>query len=41
MLELGLSETSGEEVDACGPDAPSARELFSALRDATGLVPVC
>mmetsp|Transcript_4487 Transcript_4487/g.13274 ORF Transcript_4487/g.13274 Transcript_4487/m.13274 type:complete len:307 (-) Transcript_4487:156-1076(-) len=36
MLELGLSETSGEELDACGPDAPSARELFSALRDATG-----
>ena len=37
MVELGQStDTSGEELDACGPDAPTALELFTALRDATG-----
>ena len=36
--DLGVSkvETSGEEVDACGPDAPTSLELFLALRDAVG-----
>ena len=37
MEELGTSlETSGEELDACGPDAPTALELFTKLRDASG-----
>ena len=37
MEELGTSlKTSGEEVDACGPDAPTAIELFTKLRDASG-----
>ncbi len=37
MEELGTSlETSGEEVDACGPDAPTSLELFTKLRDASG-----
>mmetsp|Transcript_7621 Transcript_7621/g.23982 ORF Transcript_7621/g.23982 Transcript_7621/m.23982 type:complete len:327 (-) Transcript_7621:14-994(-) len=37
MVKLGQStDTSGEELDACGPDAPTALELFTALRDATG-----
>ena len=36
--DLGVSkvETSGEEVDACGPDAPTALELFTKLRDECG-----
>ena len=37
MEELGTSRgTSGEEVDACGPDAPTSLELFTKLRDACG-----
>ena len=32
-LDLGSSHTSGEELDACGPDAPTALELFLRLRD--------
>lgn len=37
LLEaLGDPATSGEERDACGPDAPTSLELFGALRDAVG-----
>lgn len=37
MMELGQDvDTSGQERDACGPDAPSSLELFVKLRDATG-----
>lgn len=36
MHSLGKSNASGEERDACGPDAPTARELFSAIARATG-----
>ena len=37
MEELGMSlKTSGEELDACGPDSPTAMELFTKLRDASG-----
>jgi len=37
MEELGTSlETSGEELDACGPDSPTSLELFTKLRDASG-----
>ena len=35
-LGSGSVETSGEEVDATGPDAPTATELFRSLRDACG-----
>ncbi|KAJ8604461.1 hypothetical protein CTAYLR_000933 [Chrysophaeum taylorii] len=45
MLDLGLSvDTSGEERDACGPEAPTTLDLFTKLRDALGafaaIVPV-
>ena len=37
LLEaLGDPATTGEERDACGPDAPTSLELFGALRDAVG-----
>lgn len=39
MFDLGTSlNTTGEEVDACGPDKPTALELFCGLRDAIGAV---
>lgn len=36
MADLGTSGRSGEELDACGPDAVPAVDLFAALRDACG-----
>lgn len=36
MLELGTSSAAAEERDACGPDAPTALELFSAIGAAVG-----
>mmetsp|Transcript_3137 Transcript_3137/g.8182 ORF Transcript_3137/g.8182 Transcript_3137/m.8182 type:complete len:184 (-) Transcript_3137:103-654(-) len=38
MTELGSNSmnTSGEEVDAVGPDAPTALQLFRALRNSCG-----
>ena len=37
MEEVGASlKTSGEELDACGPDTPTAYELFTKLRDECG-----
>jgi len=36
MLALGTSTLSGEERDACGPDAPTAVELFRAVAEAVG-----
>lgn len=36
MHTLGQSASTGEERDACGPDAPTARELFTAIARATG-----
>jgi len=37
MRDLGMSlNTTGEEVDACGPDKPTARELFGRINKAVG-----
>lgn len=36
LMETVASSDGSEEVDACGPDAPTALELFSRLRDAVG-----
>lgn len=36
MLELGLDPASGQERDACGPDAPTALELFRGLAQSCG-----
>jgi NADH dehydrogenase len=36
MHTLGSSRSTGEERDACGPDAPTARELFTAIARACG-----
>lgn len=36
MHELGASHSTGEERDACGPEAPTALELFRAIARACG-----
>eukprot|EP00929_Paragymnodinium_shiwhaense_P093731 TRINITY_DN53981_c0_g2_i1.p1 TRINITY_DN53981_c0_g2~~TRINITY_DN53981_c0_g2_i1.p1 ORF type:complete len:409 (-),score=60.54 TRINITY_DN53981_c0_g2_i1:291-1517(-) len=36
MFELGISAATGEERDACGPEAPTATELFSHVAKACG-----
>ena len=36
MAECGQDHTQNMEKDACGPDAPTAVELFSRIRQATG-----
>lgn len=38
MVDLGIDgiDSSGEEKDACGPDAPTAVELFTRIRKAVG-----
>ncbi|KAJ1454160.1 hypothetical protein M885DRAFT_522324 [Pelagophyceae sp. CCMP2097] len=35
MLDLGASKENAQDVDACGPDTPTALELFSKIRDVT------
>jgi len=36
MFELGTSRAAAEERDACGPDAPMAKDLFRAIGAAVG-----
>lgn len=36
LWELGMSDTVGEERDACGPDALSAKEFFGAIAKSVG-----
>ena len=36
MFDLGQNSTENLEKDACGPDAPTALELFRHIKKATG-----